>query len=222
MKIIILLSVLLSIVSCKEKVISKKGGIDIISNVYIGASKNLENRKSFLISRMNYSGDSIVEIVPEPELPEMSRHLFFIKDSVFYPLEPAENLLLSEISKKMKPLLVFDKSAGAIFSNDPIPNYRNRRNLSDTILFNKKFRRFEINSPWNYTRFYVYPTDTILPYSLYKHAEKDYHGRLERIDSYNKETDIFVTLQLIPRKNWDDSAKELFDFNHFVKNRKSE
>ena len=104
MKIIILLSVLLSIVSCKEKVISKKGGIDIISNVYIGASKNLENRKSFLISRMNYSGDSIVEIVPEPELPEMSRHLFFIKDSVFYPLEPAENLLLSEISKKMKPL----------------------------------------------------------------------------------------------------------------------
>ncbi|WP_346986137.1 hypothetical protein [Chryseobacterium sp. POE27] len=37
-----------------------------------------------------------------------------------------------------------------------------------------------------YTRFYIYPTDTILPYSIYKHAEKDYHGRLERIDSYNK------------------------------------
>ncbi|ROI13131.1 hypothetical protein [Epilithonimonas hominis] len=220
MKIIILLSVLLSIVSCKEKVISKKGGIDIISNVYIGASKNLENRKSFLISRMNYSGDSIVEIVPEPELPEMSRHLFFIKDSVFYPLEPAENLLLSEISKKMKPLLVFDKSAGAIFSNDPIPNYRNRRNLSDTILFNKKFRRFEINSPWNYTRYYVYPTDTILPYALYRHAEKDYSGRIERIDSYNKKDDVFVSMQLIPRKNWDNEAKEIFEFNQFANQRK--
>lgn len=86
MKIIILLSVLLSFVSCKKEIIAKKGGLDIISNVYIGASKNLENRRSFLISRLNYSGDSIVEIVPEPEIPEMSRHLFFIKDSVFYPL----------------------------------------------------------------------------------------------------------------------------------------
>lgn len=213
-------SILFFTLSCKEKVVSKKGGIDIISNVYVGASKNLENRKSFLISRMNYSGDSIVEIVPKPDLPEMSRHLFFVKDSIFYPLEPSGNLLLSEISKKMKPLLVFDKSAGAIFSNDPIPNYRNRRNLSDTILFNKKFRRFEINSPWNYTRYYVYPTDTILPYALYRHAEKDYSGRIERIDSYNKKDDVFVSMQLIPRKNWDNEAKEIFEFNQFANQRK--
>lgn len=67
---------------------------------------------------------------------------------------------------------------------------------------------------------YIYQTDTILPYSFYKHTENDYEGRLERIDSYNKEDDIFVTLQLLPRKRWDDSAKELFEFNHFVKNRK--
>ena len=213
-------SILFFTLSCKEKVVSKKGGIDIISNVYVGASKNLENRKSFLISRMNYSGDSIVEIVPEPDLPEMSRHLFFVKDSIFYPLEPSGNLLLSEISKKMKPLLVFDKSAGAIFSNDPIPNYRNRRNLSDTILFNKKFRRFEINSPWNYTRYYVYPTDTILPYALYRHAAKDYSERIERIDSYNKKDDVFVSMQLIPRKNWDNEAKEIFEFNQFANQRK--
>jgi hypothetical protein len=51
---------------------------------------------------------------------------------------------------------------------------------------------------------------------------KDYHGRIERIDSYDKKKDIFVTLQLIPRKNWDDNAEEIFEFNHFVKNRKSE
>ncbi|AZI22464.1 hypothetical protein EIH07_05110 [Chryseobacterium taklimakanense] len=220
MKIIILLSVILSFVSCKKEIIAKKGGLDIISNIYIGASKNLENRRSFLISRLNYSGDSIVEIVPEPEIPEMSRHLFFIKDSVFYPLELAGNLLLSEISKKTKPSLVFDKKAGAIFSKDPIPNYGNRRNLSDTILFNKKFRRFEINSPWNYTRYYVYPTDTILPYAIYRHAEQDYSGRIERIDSYNKKDDVFVSMQLIPRKNWDNEAKEIFEFNHFATQRK--
>ena len=51
-------------------------------------------------------------------------------------------------------------------------------------------------------------TDTILPYSLYKHVEKDFKGRLERIDSYNKETDVFVTLQIIPRKEWDEEAKD--------------
>jgi hypothetical protein len=89
-------------------------------------------------------------------------------------------------------------------------------------LFGKQYKRFEINSPWNYTSFYVYPTDTILPYSLYKHAEKDYHGRLERIDSYNKRTDIFVTLQLITRKDWDPEAKELFEFNQFVNKSKND
>lgn len=38
-------------------------------------------------------------------------------------------------------------------------------------------------------------------YSLYKHAEIDYKGRIERIDTYNKKQDIFVTLQLLLRKN---------------------
>ena len=88
------------------------------------------------------------------------------------------------------------------------------------MLFKKNYKRFEINSPWNYTRYYIYPTDTILPYSLYKEADEDYHGRIERIDSYDKQKDIFVSMQLIPRKNWDSEAEELFRFNHFIESRK--
>ena len=118
--------------------------------------------------------------------------------------------------------MVWKKKEGAVFSKEWIPNYRNRKKLSDTVLFGKQYKRFEINSPWNYTRFYIYPTDTILPYSLYRHAEQDYHGRLERIDSYNKKNDIFVTLQLIPRKSWDEAARELFEFNRFVTRTKNE
>jgi len=210
-------------ISCHKEIKSEKGGIDVISNVYFDASKGLDKLQSFHLSKLNYSGDTIIESVPDFTFPEINKQVYFIKDSLYFPLETENNTpLFSEISKKQKPNLIWNKKDGAIFSKEEIPNYRNRRNLSDTILFKKKYKRFEINSPWNYTRFYIFPTDTILPYSLYKHAEKDYHGRLERIDSYNKETDIFVTLQLIPRKNWDDSAKELFDFNHFVKNRKSE
>lgn len=209
--------------SCHKEIKSEKGGIDLISNVYFDASKGLDKMQSFHISKMSYSGDQIIELIPDHTFPEMNQNSYLVRDSLCYPLDDENgNIILSDILEKQKPSLVWNKKEGAIFSKEMIPNYKNRRKISDTVLFKKKYRRFEVNSPWNYTRFYIYPTDTILPYSLYRHAEKDYGGRLERIDSYNKKTDIFVSLQLLPRKNWDDMAKDIFEFNHFVKNRKSE
>ena len=209
--------------SCRKEIKSEKGGIDLISNVYFDASKGLEQMQSFHLSKLNYLGNQIIEFVPDHSFPEINMQTYFMQDSLFYPVEnDNESIILSEVAKTQKPQFVWNKKEGAIFSKEQILNYRNRRKLSDTVLFNKKYKRFEINSPWNYTRFYIYPTDTILPYSIYRHAEKDYGGRLERIDSYNKKTDIFVSLQLLPRKNWDDAAKEIFDFNHFVNSRKSE
>ena len=209
--------------SCHKEIKSEKGGIDLISNVYFDASKGLEQMQSFHLSKLNYLGNQIIEFVPDHSFPEINMQTYFMQDSLFYPVEnDNESIILSEVAKTQKPQLVWNKKEGAIFSKEQILNYRNRRKLSDTVLFNKKYKRFEINSPWNYTRFYIYPTDTILPYSIYRHAEKDYGGRLERIDSYNKKTDIFVSLQLLPRKNWDYAAKEIFDFNHFVNSRKSE
>lgn len=212
-----------SLQNCRKEIKSEKGGIDLISNVYFDASKGLEQMQSFHLSKLNYSGNQIIEFVPDRSFPEINTQTYFIQDSLCYPIENENgSIILSEIFKTQNPQLVWNKKEGAIFSKEQILNYRNRRKLSDTVLFNKKYKRFEINSPWNYTRFYIYPTDTILPYSIYRHAEKDYGGRLERIDSYNKKTDIFVSLQLLPRKNWDDAAKEIFDFNHFVNSRKSE
>jgi len=221
-KLIFLLTpFLLIIVSCHKEIVSEKGGIDLISNVYFDASKGLDQMESFHLSKINYSQNHMIELVPDNSFPELIKQMYYIKDSLYFQLDPSENnIIFSEVSQEQKPLSIWNKKIGAIFLKDWILNYRNRKNLSDTVLFNKKFKRFEINSPWNYCRFYIYPTDTILPYSFYRHAEKDYHGRLERIDSYNKKNDVFVTLQLLPRKNWDDQAKELFDFNHFIKNRK--
>ena len=216
------LFLLFALISCHKEIKAEKGGIDLISNVYFDASKGLNKMQNFHISRLNYQNDSIIELVPDLEFPEMTKATYFIKDSVFYNLNNNTSSVLSELQKKQKPTSVYTKTLGAVFTKDLLLNYRNRRKLSDTILFKKKYKRFEINSPWNYTRYYIYPTDTILPYCLYKEVGKDYHGRIERIDSYDKKKDIFVTLQLIPRKKWDDTAKEIFDFNHFVKNRKSE
>lgn len=221
-KSIFILSILtIFLISCHKEIKSEKGGIDIISNVYFDASKGLNKMQNFHVSKLNYQNDSIIELIPDLEFPEMTTATYFIKDSVFYNLENDNvSAVLSEIQKKQKPNLVYQKKSGAIFTKDPILNYRNRRKLSDTILFKKNYKRFEINSPWNYTRYYIYPTDTILPYSLYKEVGKEYHGRIERIDSYDKKKDIFVSLQLIPRKNWDSEAEELFRFNHFIESRK--
>lgn len=206
-----------TLLSCHKEVKSKQGGIDMISNVYFNASKGLNQMQTFHVSRINYSGDSILEIIPDHALPGVSAGTNFIRDSLYYGLQDNPgSTVISELTGKHQGKLVYDKKAGAIFSKEEIPNYRNRRNLSDTVLFKKNYKRFEINSPWMYMRFYIYPTDTILPYSLYKHVERDYNGRLERIDSYNKKTDAFVTLQIIPRQQWDDEAKDFFSFNQYL------
>lgn len=210
-----------ALISCNKEIKAEKGGIDIISNVYFGASKDLEKMQSFHVSRINYSGDTIVEIVPDLEVPEINSKTFLIKDTLYYDLgENSKNTIFTDILLTGNPHNVFKKQNGAIFSKDAIPNYHKRKNLADTILFNKNYKRFEVNSPQNYSRFYVYKTDTILPYALYKQAGKDYKGRIERIDSYNKEKDIFVSIQLLPRKEWDEEAKEIFQYNHFLNKRK--
>lgn len=204
-------------ISCNKEIASEKGGMDIISNVYFGASKGLENVQTFHLSKLNYFGKNIVELVPDKNLPDMNVGAYYIKDSLCYKVDPDKinKTIMADIGK-LKPFNVGKKQDGTLFLAENIPNYKNRKNLSDTILFKKKYKRFEVNSPWSYSRFYIVPTDTIMPYSIYKHAEKDYGGRLERIDSYNKKEDIFVTIQLIPRKEWDEEAKAFFDYNKYL------
>ena len=56
-------------------------------------------------------------------------------------------------------------------------------------------------------------TPQILSYPIHytNKLDKDYKGRIERIDSYNKKKKgHFVTLQLLPRAKWDKDAKEIF------------
>ena len=209
-----------ALTSCDKKIKPSKGGIDLISNVYINASKNLDNTQSFHISKINYANDSIIELIPNVSNPMITEDIYFIKDSVYYSLGTPRNAsihTIKEVITTEKSQSVFNQyKKGAIFSKDYIPNYYHRRDLKDTILFNKTYKRFEINSPESYSRYYIYKTDTILPYRLYPHAEKDYQGRIERIDSNNKKQDMFVTLQLLPRKNWDEEAKDIFKFNEFI------
>ncbi|MEE3724520.1 hypothetical protein V2H21_03985 [Riemerella anatipestifer] len=212
--------IVLFLSSCnKEKVMAEKGGIDIISNIYFNASKGLDSVKSYHISSINFDKNRIIEIVPDMEYPEIYSQIFFIKDSLCYPLgefEEAKKISISEKLKNGKPFNVYEKEMGAVFDNGHILNFHIRKVLKDTTIFNKEYKRFEIKSPKSYTRYYVLKNDTILPYALYRKNEKEMGGRLERIDSYDKKNDIFVTMQLIPRKEWDIQAKEIFEYDQFV------
>src|SRR5690554_3078802 len=100
-----------------KKIQSEKGGIDIISNVYFDASKGLDKMQSFHLSKLNYSGDTIIELVPDFTIPEINQEVHYINDSIYYSLDSQNNIvILSEISKKQDPLPVWIKKEGAVFS----------------------------------------------------------------------------------------------------------
>lgn len=223
MKNLLLFILPLFLLSCtkKEKLIkSERGAIDIISNIYFDASKGLEDNKQFHISKINYIGDDIIELVPDIYVPEFIDSVFYIKDTTYYEagiLEEAKTFIFKEHQLAGEPKNVFKKKYGAVWVNIPIFDYDKRKDIADTTLYeNKHYKRFEINTADNYTVFYIHPTDTIMPYSLNRIAEKDYKGRIERIDSYDKKRDLFSTMWLITRKELDKEAQDIFDYNAYI------
>ncbi len=209
-------------VSCakeKPRIKAQKGGMDIITNIYFNASRSLDSVKSYQVSKLNYLGSEIIELVPDLNIPTIINEVFFIKDSLYYSLNEVENtksVILGNIVIKENELSVYKKQSGVVFYKGEVPQYAERKELNDTILFSKNYKRFEIKTPTHFSRYYIHPTDTILPYSFNRKIENDYHGRLERIDSYDKANDVFVSVQLIPRNKWDKQAKDIFEFNQYV------
>lgn len=209
------------LVSCDKdkKIRSEKGGIDLLTNIYYDASKGLDNHQQIVLSKINYQNGDIVELVPNIQILELIDSVYYIRDSVFYNagnLMDAKSLVFKEKVLE-KPRNLSDKKFGAIWIDTQIFGYENRKDLNDTILYGKKkFKRFQIVTKDSYSIFYIAKTDTILPYSLNPSADKDYSGRLERIDSYDKKRDLFTTINLLPRKNWDREAAEIFEYNNKI------
>lgn len=205
--------------SCNKskEVRSPEGSIDIISNVYFNASKNLDDYKQFYIAKINYRNSDIVEFTPNIKFPEIIDSVYYIKDSIYYNagnIDDAKSLLFREKQYTETPIPISKKVLGAKWINIPIYHYEKRKDISDTVLYNNRsFSRFEISSDDNYAIYYVHKNDTILPYSLNPIADKDYKGRIERIDSYDKAKDIFTSIVIIPRAKIDDDALGIFQYN---------
>lgn len=205
------------ILSCDKKIDSKEGSIDLFTNIYYNASKGLTNYRQFYISKMDYKNDTIIEFTPNIHLPTVMDRMAFIKDNKYYnPVDFTESKTTPFMKITAgKPLNVYQKNFGSKWVDFPVFGYENRIKMNDTILYgNKEFSRFKTIQDKVLTIFYIKKTDTILPYSLNKIADTDYKGRLERIDSYDKEKDIFTTLVLVPRNKMSQDGKEVFSFNY--------
>lgn len=221
MRTFMLLFFTIFLVSCKkdQRIESKKGGIDVVTNIYYEASKGLDNHQQIILSKINYFENDIIELVPNMTIPEIIDSVYYINDSIYYKIGSLmdSKSLIFKNKQLEKSKNVRDKKYGAIWIDKPISNYELRKNINDTVLYGKKaFKRFQILTKDNYSIFYINKTDTILPYSLNQLVDNDYGGRLERIDSYDKKRDLFVTVILLPRKNWNTEAKDIFDFNENI------
>lgn len=215
--LLIILSLLLQSCNKPKEVRSPEGSIDVITNVYFNASKNLDDYKQFYIAKINYRDSDIVEFTPNLQFPEIIDSVYYIKDSTYFSVgnvDDAKSLLFSEKQYTEAPKPVSSKMLGAKWINIPIYHYEKRKDISDTTLYNSRsFSRFEISTEDNYAIYYVHKNDTILPYSLNPMADRDYKGRIERIDSYDKVKDIFTSIVLIPRAKIDDDALGIFQYN---------
>lgn len=216
----LILVAILSSCNKEKKILSTQGGIDIISNIYFEASKTLENSEHFHISKMNYNNGQMLELVPNFEFSQLTDSVYFIKNDLFYragSAEEAKSFIFKETEFLKNGQDVSKKDYGAIWVDKEVPDYDKRTVIEDTILYkNRTFKRFSIKSKNSYSVFYIYPTDTVLPYSLNKIIDNDYKGRLERIDTYDKEKDLFSTICLIPRKLFDNEATQIFEYNNYI------
>lgn len=205
--------------ACQKKYIKPdKGAIDIITNVYYDASKNLDNVKSIWLSKINYKGDTIIEIVPNIYHPELIHKIHYIKDTMFYDItDNAQSFLFSDL-EGVESASIYKKIDGVLFTKD-LKDFDKRKELTDTILFKKNYKRFEINNEDMYSIFYVFETDTLLPYTVNSHEIEKYRGRIERVDSYYKKKDMFISVQMLFRKKWDEEAEEIFKFNDYYQNK---
>ncbi len=186
---------LLILSACKEEIPKASGGgVDLLFSVYFQASKGLENSKTYHRSSLSFLPQGLFEIAPL-ELGESDKMAYYlIKDSLYYELDKQGKPLELKQGRALRK-----KSLGAPFSTGCPVGYGLRKELQDTLLFKKRYRRFEISTPEQYSRYYILKSDSLLPYSLYPILEKDYEGRLERIDYYDVKGDVFYSLQWVRR-----------------------
>lgn len=186
----ILLPILISFVlfSCDNRVKKDMGKISLEIFVYNQPSKNIYDAVRIPISKMYFKDDNFIEVMPDDKKQIPFAFITGDKYARFNNLEKINDI------KKFYSLA--KKNFGVKFVNDSIQNYSSKKMLTDTSFNGYNYKRVAIATKKDYTVFYIHQTDTILPFSLSKQFDKDFHGILNRVDTYEIENDRFTSLRM--------------------------
>ncbi len=176
--------------SCKDKV-KEAGHIQIEAAVYHDPTGDLYDSDLVPISDLYFLGNRFVEDVPFVEGHEHIKRYALIEDGRAVLANS-----LGELLSGGESVDVSEKKYGALFSPPPVPDYYKREQIADTAFGGFNYKRIRIVTDSAYSVFYVNKTDTLIPFSLAPQFEKEYNGVLNRIDTYDKVKNRFISLRM--------------------------
>lgn len=198
--LLLFLFIIMVFTSCNKKY-KENGKIDVQLLIYNNPSVDPYDAFLMPISTMYFKEKTFIETLQHYKdgIPLPDQSFALIKDSLYSVFSDLNSVTEVKPNKSVK-----SKDIGVKFNTDII-DYNRRENLNDTILNGLKYKRARIVSDSVYTVFYIQQTDTILPFSLSPQFDKDYHGVLNRVDTYEKKHDRFTSLRMtvsdtIPRR----------------------
>jgi len=175
--------------ACDGRVRKTSGRIDVRMLVYNDPENDPYDMFVIPVSTIYFARDCLLESVPE----------FGNGKGKFVLVKGQKHAVfndLNSISEVRPDIPLRDKDLGVRFANDSVPGYEKREDLTDTLLNGREYRRARIVTDSAYSVFYVHRTDTVLPYSLSSQFDKDYNGRLDRVDTYEKHGNRFTSLRM--------------------------
>jgi len=179
------------LLGCGSETKMKAGCIKLEVFVYNDPGGNPYDSYRLMVSTLYFLDDEFIEQVPVVSDTTGIPPFAYIREGKFVPL--------NGLAEK-KELLTFyplsEKHFGAVFVDTPVPFYDKREELPDTSFNGYNYRRVRIVSQEDYSVFYIHQTDTVLPFSLSPRFDMDYHGILNRIDTYEIKKDRFISLRM--------------------------
>ena len=191
-KALFLLLVSFVLFSCDNRIKRNMGKISLEIFVYNQPSKNIYDAVRIPISKMYFKDENFIEVLPNFENYNKQIPFAFISGDKF-----ARFNNLNKINDIKKFYSLAKKNFGVKFINDSIKNYSSKKILPDTSFNGYNYKRVAIATKEDYTVFYIHQTDTILPFSLSNQFDKDFHGILNRVDTYEIKKDRFTSLRMI-------------------------
>ncbi len=189
---LLLLLIWVSLLGCRPNYQIGAGTIELELVVYNAPKENLYDSYRITVSTLFFCDGKFIEMIPYENVSDSAPRFTLIKEDRFVPVVDLQTLTTTG---KSKPLS--SKKYGAAFIDCPVPFYEKRKNMRDTVFNSIAYHRIKIISDCDYSVFYVHRTDSVLPYSLCPQIDRDYHGRLERIDSYDFVSGKFFSLRML-------------------------